>query len=58
MKIAANISDGVCQLVATISQLASDDFHHLDDIQCVDESLSTEKVVSYCMYPRIQAVMA
>ena len=51
--VAATISECVCQLVAITSQLASDECHHLDDVRCVDESLSTEKVVSYCMYPRI-----
>ena len=55
MKITANASYGVCQVVATTSQPASDDFHHLDDRQFVDESSPTEKVVSYAS---IEAFMA
>ena len=55
MKITANASYGVYEVVATTAQPASDDFRHLDDVLCVDESLPTEKVVSYLS---IKAFMA
>ena len=47
MKKAAHASYGVCQVVPTTSELASEHFHHLNDVRYVDDCSSSERVVSY-----------
>ena len=55
LKITASASYGVCQVVASTSQLATEDFHHLDGVRYVDDCSPSEKVVSYA---NIEALMA